>query len=362
VNISIIGAAGGVGREIAIQLVRDHTLENNETLQLIGGDPHSPHPHLLQGLRADLLDAYAEIAPEIEVIDDLTAIKADLVIMTAGETFATAPEQIGHASRDELAASNFPIFERFARSVAAITRAEPPLCIIVSNPVELAVHVFAEHLPREYVVGMGSHSDSLRFRAEIACDLGVRRQRVQGYVVGEHGAGMVPLWSSVGVAGMPELKADHLLEQRLKAIPAEEFPDRLAEATKRFVTVLREGGQDGLARAYSYIDTLPPELRVALKPLATHYTEAKTIVGTAHATLDLIRWILHGRAVEVSVQYQHRGERDCDVPFGARVIMAGKVEQLLSTENYTSAELALMRLSQATIRAKLDQWCGRATA
>ena len=63
-NISIIGASGGVGREIVVQLLRDRVLEGRETLQLIGGDPHSAHPHLLQGFRADLLDAYSEIAPQ----------------------------------------------------------------------------------------------------------------------------------------------------------------------------------------------------------------------------------------------------------------------------------------------------------
>lgn len=202
-NIAVIGAAGGVGREIAAQLMRDHTLEENETLQLVGGDAHSPHPHLLEGLRADILDAYSETASRIEVVNELSAIDADIIVLAAGHTFATAPEQVAHASRDELAAANLPIFERFAQAIGASKRSEPPLCIIVSNPVELGVRVFSEYLPREYVIGMGAHSDSLRFRAEIAHDLGVRRQRVWGYVVGEHGAGMVPLWSSVHVAGMP---------------------------------------------------------------------------------------------------------------------------------------------------------------
>ncbi len=359
-NIAIIGASGGVGRELAIQLVRDHTLENNETLQLIGGDPHSPHPHLLQGLRADLLDAYSEIAPEIEVIDDLAAIRGDIVVMAAGLTFATSPGQISHASRDELAANNLPIFERFARALASTTRSEPPLSIIVSNPVELGVHVFSEYQPREYVVGMGSHSDSLRFRAEIAADLGVRRQRVQGYIVGEHGAGMVPLWSSVRVAGMPELQRDSALETRLQAIPPDQFPARLTEGTKELVAMLHDGGPDGPVRAYDYIAGLPPELRVALRPIATHYTEAKTIVATAHATLDLIRWILQGRAVEVSAQYQHRGEYGFEGPFGARVIMAGKVERLLPIETYSPAELVLMRLSQAAIGGKSSNGAGEA--
>ncbi len=358
-NISVIGASGAVGREIASQLMRDHTLEQNETLQLIGGDPHSPHPHLVEGLRADLLDAYSETASEIEVVEDLGAINGDIVVMSAGRTFATAPEQVSHASRDELAANNLPIFERFARGIATTARAEPPLCIIVTNPVELGVQIFSEHLPREYVIGMGAHSDSLRFRAEIAHDLGVRRQRVQGYVVGEHGAGMVPLWSSVRVAGRPELQHDSLLEKHLKAIPPEEFPARVAEETKLLVGMLQGGGLDGPARAYEHISTLPPELRVALKPLATHYTEAKTIMATAHATLDLIRWNLHGRAVEVSVQYQHRGENGIEGPFGARVIMAGRVEQLLSNDSCTPAELAVTQACQQNIRAKIQQWCGR---
>lgn len=356
-NLSVIGASGSVGREIAIQLVRDHTLAGNETLQLIGGDPHSPHPHLVEGLRADLLDAYAEIAPEIQVEEDLTAINGDVVVMTAGQTFPRTAEQIGHASRDDLAANNLVVFERFARALA-VNRAEPPLCVIVTNPVELGVHVFSQHLPREYVIGMGAHSDSLRFRAEIAGDLGVRRQRVQGYVVGEHGAGMVPLWSSVRLAGIPEQQRSSVLKN-LKPIAPEEFPARLAEETKRLVALLQEAGQDGPARAYEFIATLSPELRVALKPIATHYTEAKTIVATAHAALDLIVWILQGRAVEVSVQYQHCGENGIYGPFGARVIMAGKVEQLLPVENYSPGELDLIRAGNATIKDKMERWCGR---
>ena len=43
-----------------------------------------------------------------------------------------------------------------------------------------------------------------RFRWEIASDLGIRRQRVRGFMLGEHGNGMVPIWSSVRVQGMTE--------------------------------------------------------------------------------------------------------------------------------------------------------------
>jgi malate dehydrogenase len=288
-NISIIGASGGVGREIAIQLIRDRVLESRGTLQLVNSDPHSPHPHLLHGLRADLLDAYAEIAPRLEVANDVEDVNGDIVVMTAGRTFATSPEQVAHASRDELARENKPIFERCARAVATDKRAAPPLVIVVTNPVELGVHIFAQYLPRECVIGMGAYSDSLRFRAEIAHDLDVRRQRVQGYIIDEHGAGLVPLWSSVRVSGLSA--ADWTAYRGRVALSAAAFPTALAAETGRLVAILRDDPHDGPLQAFEYIAGLPPELRVALKPLATHYTEAKTIVATAHATVDLVEWI-----------------------------------------------------------------------
>lgn len=359
-NISIIGAGGGVGREIAIQLVRDRILESREMLQLIGGDPHSPHPHLLHGLRADLLDAYSEIAPEIDVTDDPHAINGDIVVMTAGRTFATSPEQVGRASRDELAAGNLPIFERFALALGNSNnhiRPEPPVVIIVTNPVELGVHVFSQHLPREYVIGMGAHSDSLRFRAEIAYDLGIRRQRVQGYVVGEHGAGMVPLWSSVRVLGMTAQEWQVCRQEKVQPVPAADFPATVAEETKRIVAFLHDDPQHGVMRAYEHVARLAADLRVALKPLVTHYTEAKTIVATAHATVDLAEWILEGHSVEIAAQYQHEGESGLQGPFGARLIIAGKVEQLISTERYNSEEIALIRASNQAIQTKIAQWC-----
>ncbi len=265
-NISIIGASGGVGREIAVQLVRDRILEGRETLQFVGGDHHSAHPHLLHGFRADLLDACAEIAPNIEVVSDAAQITGDIVVMTAGRTFATAPESVAHASRDELAAGNLPIFEHYAQAIAAQKRAVPPVMIIVTNPVELGVQVCTKYLPRDYVIGMGAHSDSLRFRAEIAADLGIRRQRVQGYVVGEHGMGLVPLWSSVRVSGFTAEQWQTALREKIKPVPVEEFPAAVLRETKHLVQLLHDDPHNGPARAYEHIASLSPDLRVAVKP------------------------------------------------------------------------------------------------
>lgn len=355
-NISIIGAAGGVGRELVVQLLRDSVLDRHETLQLIGADPHSAHPHLLQGLRADVLDAYAEIAPNVDVSDDVERISGDIVVMAAGHTIAPGPATIDHASRDDLALGNLPIFERFAAALGAQRRAVPPVVIVVTNPVELGVSVFCRHLPRDYVVGMGAHSDTLRFRAEIAQDLGLRRQRVHGYVVGEHGAGLVPLWSSVRVSGLSADEWQAALREKLKPLPAAEFSDAIAREMTAVVSLLRDNPHDGPARAYARIATLPPDLRVVLKPLVTQYTEAKTVVATAHATADLVEWLVRGQTVEIAAQVQHDGENGLRGPCGARLVLGGNVEQLLPLDTCSDDEIALLRASNAAVQRKIAQW------
>ena len=311
-NISIIGASGGVGREIVVQLLRDRVLEGRETLQLIGGDPHSAHPHLLQGFRADLLDAYSEIAPQIEVINDLEAINGDIVVMTAGRTFATSPETVNHASRDELALGNLPIFERFAEALAAQKRSVPPVVIIVTNPVELGVSVFCRHLPREYVIGMGAHSDSLRFRAEIAQDLGIRRQRVQGYVVGEHGAGLVPLWSSVRVSGsgLSAGEWQAALRDKIKPLPAAEFPAAVARELKSLVSLLHDDPHDGPARAYEHIATLPHNPNC----IALEASTEDKMFGTLSVGLDSADGLLADSLYQAEIDILRRmGRRVCEI-------------------------------------------------
>ncbi|KMR05025.1 l-lactate dehydrogenase [Lasius niger] len=57
-------------------------------------------------------------------------------------------------------------------------------------------------LPVHQVIGSGTNLDSARFRYLIADRLGIAPSSVQGYMIGEHGDSMVPLWSGVSVAGV----------------------------------------------------------------------------------------------------------------------------------------------------------------
>ncbi|MEL6333526.1 MAG: lactate dehydrogenase, partial [Cyanobacteria bacterium J06626_26] len=194
-DVSVIGASGDCGREIVAQLVALGVLAPTERLQLVGR-ANGRSSQVLYGLCSDLSDAYAEKAPIFDVALTPEDVVADVIVMTAG---ATVGGEV--TSRSQLAAVNLPIFETYAKAIAAHGYGHE-VVIIVTNPVELAVEVFSRYLGRHRVIGVGAYSDTLRFRREIAADLGVRRQLVQGFVVGEHGDGMLPLWSSVRIHGM----------------------------------------------------------------------------------------------------------------------------------------------------------------
>lgn len=357
-DISIIGASGACGRGIVIQIVRDRLLERREILQLVASNPESAHPFILHGFRADLQDAYAETIPELDVTDDPAELIGEIVVVAGGTTFSTDPGQVGAASRDMLARANRPVFERFARALGETRRENPPIVIVVTNPVELGVHLFARHLPRENVIGMGAYSDSLRFRWEIAHDLGIGRQRVHGYVLGEHGDGMVPLWSSVRVHGLspPEWRA---AEKRLRGgLDIADFPERLVAERDRLIQILNADPQQGPYQALRHVATLPPDLRVALKPFAIHYTDAKTVEATCHAVVELVTAIVSGRPMEIAAQYQHEGESGIHGPFGARLIVAGAVERLLPIEGYWREENDLLDQAAENIQAKIAEWTG----
>lgn len=355
-DITVIGATGGCGREIACRIVRDRLLESREILQLISSNPQSRHPHLLHGLRADLQDAHAEIMPEIDVTDDDQAIIGDVVVFAAGVTVSTDPTEMSSSSRDKLAQVNRPVFERFARAIARTRPNNPPTVIIVTNPVELGVHIFCQYLPREYVIGMGAFSDSLRFRGEIAHDLGIRRQRVHGYVLGEHGANMVPLWSTVRVQGMSQLEWSQAKKHLRRGLATTDFTDRLIEEQQRLASIILADNDQGPGRLLEEANRLPPDLRVVLKPFAIHFTQAKTINATADTTLELMTAIIEGRPIEIAAQYQHQGESDIYGPFGNRVIIAGTVNRLLPIEGYTAEEMEQIQRAAQNIGAKIKEW------
>lgn len=311
-DVSIIGASGDCGREIVAQLVVLGVLAPTERLQLVGRETGRSN-QILYGICSDLSDAYAEKAPIFDVALAPEDIVADVVVMTAG---ATVGGEV--TSRSQLAANNLPIFETYAKALATHGYGHE-VVIIVTNPVELAVEVFSRYLGRHRVIGVGAYSDTLRFRREIAADLGVRRQLVQGFVVGEHGAGMVPLWSSVRIHGMTkdELRATRRRIQRDRKIQS--FPKEVAHEQQSVATLIKSGD---IPAAYRYVDSLAPDVRVLIKPFVTQLSGAKTIAATANVTVDLVQNLLQGKEIVVSGQVKLEGEfYDIRTPLGVPIVV-----------------------------------------
>jgi len=301
-NIAVVGASGDVGRQIAQQVVVDRLLDRDERLVLVGHENGSS-ARSTYGLAADLLDAYSEIAPSIEVTLDPERIDADLIVVAAGVTPQTRPGEIP-MSRDGLAETNASIFRTYAEAIAANGHGHE-LVICIGNPVELAVSLFAQHLGRDRVVGMGAFLDSLRFRQELATSLGIRRQRIHAFVAGEHGSAAVPLWSGVHIYGYSPIELSAELERLRQGVSLSRLWEVVATVQRELADLIASGH---VRQAYALLEKHPPDVRAMTRPFVTHYSGAKTVVGTARATMEFLRTITQGADALVSGQIALDGD------------------------------------------------------
>ncbi len=349
-DVSIIGASGDCGREIAIQLVAERVLSPTERLQLVGRRGGNSE-RVLFGLRSDLSDAYAEITPELDVALHPEEVVGDIIVMAAGQAVPVDP---GAAPpRDTLALANLPVFHTYARAIEKYGHGNE-VVIVVTNPVELGVEVFSRYLGRHRVIGIGAYSDSLRFRREIAADVGVRRQMVHAFVVGEHGEQMVPLWSSVRIYGM-DMEEMLAISQRLRGNRSVlDFPQHVQEAKLQTLAYL----QQGLVReAFEHVDRLSPDLRVVLKPYLTHLSGAKTAVATANVTVDLVRTLMDGREIVVAGQVRLDGEfYGIHTSFGAPIVVGNNGWSQVVPIQLWEDEARLLMQSAAQVQRKLREW------
>lgn len=293
-RVSIIGAGGDIGRQIAITLIEERAVPRSGKLQLVaraGG----PSEVLVRGMAVDLRDAEAEHLPELEWVTDPDAVDGDIVVFAAGRTVSTDPSAV--TPRDELAKANLPLFEDWAERLDRRLDSQQ-FVLVVSNPVELAVRTFARRHNPARVVGMGAHLDTMRFRREIARDLGLRREQVQGFVLGEHGAGQVPCWSTVSSWG-DRRRGEAEPALALRRTDAPHIAEAFGELRERMVAADHDG-------AWALLEGLPPDVRAAVKPFFAHLTGAKTPLGTAQAVANLVRTIGNGEmaftAAQVEVQ------------------------------------------------------------
>ena len=348
-NIAIIGAGGSVGRVIAQMIVSERLLQCNQRLILVG-NPEGSSARSLYGFAVDLMDAYAEICPEIDVILSPDKIRGDLIIMAGGSTIPIGKDQ-DLMTRDSLAEHNAPVFKQYASALAKHGHgSEIVLCI--SNPNELCVAIFAKHLGRKRVIGMGAFLDSLRFRKEIALDLGIRRQQIHGFIGGEHGLNLVPFWSSVHIYGYHQQELDRAIKKIRKGYQT----SHLHEDVRKIGNQLREMVLDGRVRkAYEMIDRYPPDIRVAMKPFITHSSGSKTVMGTARATMELIRTITLGSDTLISGQIVLEGEfYGINSTIGVPFVIGNRGAERVIEISISEEEKSLLIQNAQNVQKKID--------
>ena len=291
-RLAIIGATGSCGRQVAAQLLDRGILPAEGSLHLIG-HAGGAHESELWGLRADLLDAFSDHAPHIEVGTDVAASAAEVVVMMAG---ATVTQET--TDRSQLAATNYRIFTEAAADVARMN--EEPTVVVQSNPVELAMELFAGVVSRHRIIGAAAWSDSLRFRREIAAELGIKRPLVDAEMWGQHGDHLVPMWSGVRARGVEQSRIDDVVGRATSGRPVTQLPDEIRSIREHVVKLITRGE---IAEAYGFIHTQQPDVRAAIKPLFTHFTAGRTTeLATAHAVADVVSFLAGGVRATIPAQ------------------------------------------------------------
>lgn len=299
-DVAVIGASGSVGRAVCGQLLATRALAPEERLQLVGRRGGASETGVF-GLAIDLADAYADFAPELEPVLDMEQVRADIIVMVAGDTASDDPASL--ATRDAVARRNLPLFEELAQGLAAHGSGHE-IVLIQSNPVELAVEVFARHLGSKRVIGAGAYNDSLRFRREVAdtfCSsawFAGRRPIVTGYMLGEHGPGAVPMWSTMRAQGVdPDTWAAFIRHIRGHRT-IDSLATEVTQARGRLSELLVEHRGEA---AFAFVADSPPDVRALVKPWYAHWA-GRTSTATAHCVVDIVHELRSGHRVVLPLQ------------------------------------------------------------
>lgn len=350
ISIAILGASGAVGTTLAAHLLRSGLLEPQDRLQLVGrGNPKSEGK--LLATRIDLLDAFDDSRVEIEVVPRITDLDADIVVIASG--VGISPQC---TNRRDMGAANLDLFREIAEHCAC--HASNSLFIVVSNPVELAVQILCEKLDRRRVIGMGAQQDSLRFARAIARDLGISRHQVRATVVGEHGLGMVPIWSSVELT-TTQKEAEAALETLRKRSEQIDLRERVALLQKFVVALLKE---EKIAEAYEVTRNAYPDARIFIEPFITTHCMRSTPNATANATLSVISAVLADDHRRVHGQVMLDGECfNMHGVFGIPLSLdrRGWIQRPMDVLSISQLEKTMIDSSAQSIRNFLDEVTNR---
>jgi L-lactate dehydrogenase len=214
-TVSVVGA-GRVGSAVASALVMlracDRVVLYDRNLDRAEGEAW------------DIADAIPLLA-EMEILpsaDYADLAGSDAVVVTVGATSAA------NESRLTVLASNAGIIAGVMRELDRVC--PEAVVILVSNPVDVLTRIAIEasSRPAHLIIGSGAVLDGARLRQRLGQLLGVEKEDVHVYVIGEHGDSAFPVWSTATV-GASRLEDCPLPESR----PLAELEDELTTWTRQ---------------------------------------------------------------------------------------------------------------------------------
>lgn len=132
---------------------------------------------------------------EVYESDYSACADCDIIIVTAG--LNRKPGE----TRLDLAKKNVPIAKDITENI--MKHYTKGVILVVANPVDVLTYLIQKWsgLPQGRVMGTGTALDSSRFRTLVSERIGIDIKNVHGYIIGEHGDAMVPMWSGTNIAG-----------------------------------------------------------------------------------------------------------------------------------------------------------------
>ncbi|MBI5458319.1 malate dehydrogenase [Methanobacterium sp.] len=192
-KVSVIGASGRVGKAAAFCLAEESAVSEVVLLS------REKSLGQVQGEALDMNDAMA--AKDIRVSITPTANFEDIadskiVVITSG--MPRTPEM----TRMDVAIPNAKIIAEYAQLVGKY--APESIILVITNPVDVMTYVAykASGFPRNRVIGLGNHLDSLRLKNLIAKHFNIHVSEIHTRIIGEHGDHMVLLLSSTSIGGI----------------------------------------------------------------------------------------------------------------------------------------------------------------
>lgn len=234
VKISIMGASGTIGKNVAFTLAEEDIIDEIVMYS---------RPSSFDRVEGEILDMYDALAAEdIDCVLTGSCDYEDLadsavVLITSG-----VPRKDG-MSRLDLALPNAKIVDNYARQIAKY--APDSIILIVTNPVDVmtTIALKASGFDKKRVIGLGNHLDSLRLKTILSRHFSINSSEVHTRVIGEHGDHMVPLLSSTTIGGI-------LLKYFLSSIDLD-VPDLVKQLKSAGSTIISKKGATEYGPSYA---------------------------------------------------------------------------------------------------------------